>query len=94
MVPTLALLQGALIATGMAGWEPLIQFGIAGVVLGWFMFMTEPRLRAMEASIDRMARSVLMLVIALPHATEATKSQAHGIIAELDEAARQRGANK
>lgn len=81
-----------LASTGELSWmDPLIQLGGIGGVLVWFMFKTEPRLRAVEAAIDRMARSVLLLVISIPHATETAKEQASGIVREIDIAADERG---
>lgn len=87
MVPTLALI----LAAGEISWvDPLIQLGAVGGVLVWFMFKTEPRLRGVEAAIDRMARSILLLVVSIPHATDTAKEQAKGIITEIDDAAKLR----
>jgi hypothetical protein len=65
---------------------PIIQFGVGGGVLVWFMFQSEPRLRAIEAAIDRMARAILLLVISIPGAASAAKEQAEGIKKEIEEA--------
>lgn len=70
--------------------SPLIQLGAVGACLAWFMFRSEPRLRAIEGAIDRMARAILLLVIALPNATAATREQAKGIQQELDDAQKTR----
>lgn len=77
-----------------ADWiTPLIQLGGVGVVLLWFMFKSEPRLRGIEASIDRMSRSIMLLVGSLPSANPAQKVQAEGLIREIDDAAKARGQN-
>lgn len=74
--------------------SPLLQFGGVGVCLIWFMFRSEPRLRAIESSIDRSTRSMILLSIAIANALEAIKwktadsikLQAEPIVRELDEA--------
>jgi hypothetical protein len=71
--------------------QSVIQLGGVGGCLIWFMFRSEPRLRQIEASIDRMARSIMLLVGSLPSANPAQKIQAEGIIREIDEAAAKRG---
>lgn len=63
---------------------PIIQFGVGGGVLLWFMFKSEPRLRAIEASIDRMARSILLLVVSHSGSNDALRTQATEIIKEID----------
>lgn len=65
---------------------PFIQFGAIGACLIWFMFRAEPRLRSIESAIDRMSRSILLLVISLPSSNPTTKEQSKGIEKELDEA--------
>lgn len=74
----------------MSAISPILQFGAVGACLVWFMFRSEPRLRAIEAAIDRMARSILLLVIALPTSNQTTKEQAKGIQQELDDAQKAR----
>lgn len=69
----------------------LLQLGGVGGCLVWFMFRSEPRLRSIEASIDRMSRSLMLIVGSLPSANEAQKLQAKGIIQEIDVAAKARG---
>lgn len=69
----------------------LLQLGGVGGCLIWFMFRSEPRLRGLEASIDRMARSIMLIVGSLPSANDAQKLQARGLIREIDEAAKARG---
>jgi len=76
--------------------SPLLQFGGVGVCLVWFMFRSEPRLRAIEAAIDRVTRALIVLSIAIAnalealqwHAAKSIKTQAEPIERELDESAR------
>lgn len=70
---------------------PLLQLGGVGGCLIWFMFRSEPRLRSIESAIDRMARSIMLLVGSLPSANDAQKLQARGLIREIDDAAKARG---
>lgn len=78
---------------------PLINVGVAGFMLLWFMFRTEPRLKSIEESqvkasflnqeaLDRVARSNLLLVIS--NGLKPFQDQAQAIIVELDEAAKKR----
>lgn len=78
------------VTEGMEWVAPLIQTGAVGGVLIWFMFRCEPRLVAIEKAIDRMARSILLLVISSPLNPPQIKNQGEAINAELDEAARAR----
>lgn len=80
-------------ATASTEWiSPILQLGGIGGCLVWFMFRSEPRLRAIEASIDRMARAILLLVVSLPQANSSTKQQAMDIGKELDVAETKRNA--
>lgn len=67
---------------------PLLQFGVGGGVLVWFMFRSEPRMKGIESAIDRNTRSTLLLVIALGPA--AAKEQANMILQEVNEAEKAR----
>lgn len=69
----------------------LLQLGGVGGCLVWFMFRSEPRLRAIESAIDRMSRSLMLLVGSLPSANEAQKQQAKALIREVDDASKARG---
>lgn len=75
-------LSDAVPATGVTlDWiSPLLQFGGVGVCLVWFMFRSEPRLRAIEAAIDRVTRALIVLSIAIGNALEALKWHAAGSI--------------
>ena len=88
MEPTMMMLA----QTATTEWTTsLLQLGGVGGCLVWFMFRSEPRLRQIEASIDRMARSIMLLVGSLPSANQAQKIQAEGIIKEIDDASKLRG---
>lgn len=81
-------------------WGSIFQYGGIGLCLGWFMLRSEPRLRAIEASIDRITRALIVLSIAIGnalealhwHAAKSIKIQAEPIERELDEAAKLRDA--
>lgn len=64
----------------------LIQAGVAGVVLAWFMFRTEARLKGIENAVDRMARANLLLVLSLRDVNNAAKNEASAVIKEIDDA--------
>lgn len=67
---------------------PLLQFGIGGGVLVWFMFRSEPRLKAIEQAIDRMSRSVLLLIVTFGSTVH--KEQAKSIEEEINQAEKDR----
>lgn len=69
---------------------PILQFGVGGGVLVWFMLSCTPRLKAIESSMDRMAKSVLLLIVSMPTPTEAGKQQARVLIGEIEEAEKDR----
>jgi hypothetical protein len=94
-----ALIADAVTDTNAFGWiSPLLQFGGVGVCLAWFMMRSEPRLRAIEAAIDRITRALIVLSISIASALEALhwyaakaiRVQAEPIEKELDEAAKLR----
>lgn len=65
--------------------EGLTMAGILASVLGWFMFRLESELKASRASMDRLARAQLILVIALKQAPESAKEEARVGIKEIDD---------
>jgi hypothetical protein len=62
---------------------PLLQTGIPGVVLAWFMLRSETRFRGMERAVNRMSRSVLLLVVALNTSNEAMRAEADKMLARM-----------
>jgi hypothetical protein len=63
----------------------IAQTGVAGAVLVWFMFRTEGILKRNIDSIDRLSRSMLLMIIALKQAPPGVKDQATEIVRELDQ---------
>ena len=63
--------------------QVLIQTGVAGILLWWFMNRTEHRLDGLERSIDRLTRTQLLALLADANAGEAIKTQARALLAEL-----------
>jgi len=62
----------------------LTQFGVLGIVLGWFMFRTEGRLKNIEASCDRLANAILLKIVTDPYVHDETKKRAHSLMAEIE----------
>lgn len=64
-----------------------------GSVLFWFMFRAEPRLREIEAALNRNARTQMVMLLSIPTLSEAARKEADAIIKEIDAetAARQAG---
>lgn len=71
-------------ANATPDWSVVVgQFGIAGV-LGFILVKLEPRLKAIEVSSDMLSRSMLLLVVALDQANDATKQSARSLIRTID----------
>jgi hypothetical protein len=64
--------------------EPLLPFGIGVAVIAWLLFRTEPRLRAIEKSVDRLTKAVLMWVMAAKHGSAELKKEAQHMQNEID----------
>ncbi len=73
------------------GWAPIVNMGGVAAVLFWFMWKNEPRMRAMESSIDRLGRAHLIRLMNDENATELSKEAATAVVAEIDKAAKLRG---
>ncbi len=78
----LAALQHLAQIEGIAG--QLTQFGVLGIVLAWFMFRTEGRLRNIEMSCDRLANAILLQVVTDPYVHDETKKRARSLMAEIE----------
>lgn len=65
-------------------WGPLINLGAIGVVLFWFLWKTEPRLRRIEDAIDANSRTVLIAVMAMESVPDFVKTQAAEQLKKLD----------
>lgn len=87
---TLAMALSDVIPPGIAQdgsvtwWAPLINTGAIGIVLGWFMIRMEPRMRAIEASIDTVSRALMLSVLSMKFGDRGLQEQAQAIIAEID----------
>lgn len=64
-------------------WAPLLNTGPIGAILVWFMLRNEPRLRAIEASIDRIARALMIVVTAMKMLDKALVDEAQQILDEV-----------
>ncbi len=67
---------------------PLLQAGIPGVVLAWFMIRSEARFRGMEKAVNRMSRSVLLLVVSMDSSNHAVRAEANELLEEINAANR------
>ncbi len=69
---------------------PLINGGALSIILAWFLWKHEPRIKAIEEAIDRMSRTLLLFLLELAHVSDAAKLQAKAIIEEIGKAEEQR----
>lgn len=74
-------------------WAPFVNMGGVGLVLAWVLWKLEPRMRGLEAAIERQSRAVLVLLIEIKSTSPEGRTQAAAILKELDEAAKLRGAD-
>lgn len=81
----LALILALWIAEVGFDMGPLINTSVAAAVLMFMLVKLEPRLRAIESSIDRSARALLLIVVSHPDSTGVQREQARDILKELDE---------
>jgi hypothetical protein len=75
----------AALGTGFEWAEPLIQIGISGAVLFWFMMRAEGLLKKLAYSVDRMARAQLLLLIASEVAGQIAKEEAKDLLKDMDD---------
>lgn len=61
----------------------LLQNGIAGAVLCWFMFYVTPALRGIQRSIDRLAKAQLIQLADSPSLSVALKRRAKELEEEI-----------
>lgn len=64
----------------------LLNLGVAGVVLWWFMSRLETRLKDQAGAMDRMSRAILVSVVTLERLAEPERKRVNAILEELDEA--------
>jgi hypothetical protein len=65
---------------------PFVNLGAIGMVLGWFLWKAEPRMRAVEAAIDRQTQAILILLLELERTTPAAKERAEEILKRIEAA--------
>lgn len=66
--------------------SPLLNAGVIGVVLWWFMQQTTVRLDKMNDAINRMTRAQLLTLLNLENLDSRTKEAAQSLLKELDDA--------
>jgi plasmid maintenance system killer protein len=62
----------------------LINAGVAGAVLAWFMFRTDARLTKIESALERVARTQLLQTISSTR-NPAVRREAEKLLEELDD---------
>lgn len=68
-----------------ADWGGTIaQFGVAGSMLFWFATRVESRMKAMETSIDRMAKAAILQILSYERHETTIGIQAKSMLAEID----------
>lgn len=60
--------------------DALLQYGITGIVLAWFMFRVEAKLDASTKAMDRMTRAVTLAVISMPGVDEPMRRAARDLL--------------
>lgn len=61
----------------------LLQSGLAGAMLLWFALENSKRMKAMEASVDRLAKVGLLQLISIGHLDKSIKDPANALYDEL-----------
>jgi hypothetical protein len=74
-------------------WWTFVKEAPTLAFLLWFMFVVFPRLKGMESAIDRLSRTVLCVIVALPQILPSTKRAMEEIIHEIDDAESRRSPN-
>lgn len=64
--------------------SPLLNTGVAAGVLFFLLTRLEPRLRAIENSINTQSKAMILVVLAFPNINNAEKDQAHALLREID----------
>jgi hypothetical protein len=77
-----AILVPSFFAEAEFTWTPFAQMGGVGLVLAWFMWKNEPRMRSMEAAIERNNRAMLMLLLEIQRTTPEAQKQAAALMKE------------
>jgi anaerobic C4-dicarboxylate transporter len=72
-------------------WGEVIKAGGIAAICAFVLARLEPRLRGVEAAIDRVTRMIAVMLGELPHVIDAVKNQCRDMEKELDRAAQQRG---
>lgn len=70
---------------GLNDIQPLLNAGVQGVVLWWFMKSNDRRLERLEQKVELQVRATTVLTLAIPAAPEAAKRQAREILGDLEQ---------
>ena len=64
--------------------QVLIQSGVPGILLWWFMQRAENRMDRIERALDRQTKAQLLTIVDKPH-DEQVREQARALLAEIPE---------
>lgn len=64
--------------------QPLLNAGVQGAVLWWFMKSNDRRLQRIEEKQELSVRAITVLTLSLPTAPEAAKRESRQILSELE----------
>ena len=79
------------LASAMPDFAPLFQLGGIGCIVAYLLLKTEPRLRGMEAAIDRNTKAQMLFLLAQEHLPAYYKAKAQELLEEIHDAQRERG---
>lgn len=68
----------------MASLTIFANFGFAALVAGVVLLRMEPRLERQERAIDRLSKSILLMLISSPDRTDSVKGQASALMREME----------
>lgn len=58
--------------------------GVAGIILGWHLFKTDGRLKAIEDALNVLAKADLVRLIASPHVAAEIKEEVTKLLREVE----------
>jgi len=60
-----------------------LNYGVAGLMLLWFMLRNEARMKAMETAITRNTRANIIMLLEIKRTSEEGKRQANEVLDEI-----------
>lgn len=85
---------GARLADALVGLvpelAPVLNVGAIGAVLGYLLLKTEPRLKGMEAAIDRATRGQMLFLLAFEQVNGQLRAQVQELLQEIHDSEQRR----